>query len=129
MAVRRQGIYVEYSAEYSKCRALNGKTLILVSTDDDCRLLNSSRRPFWPSTPGLVLLAQRENYVVGGAMTDPKGDRSKSPSQQADPDLFLRVVYALSPSAIGACDGNIRSPLLWGVQCTLAVIGAGGPVT
>ena len=25
-------------------------------------------------------------------MTDPKGDRSKSPSQQADPDLFLRVV-------------------------------------
>lgn len=35
---------------------------------------------------------QRENFVVGGAMTDPKGDRSKSPSEQADPDLFLRVV-------------------------------------
>lgn len=35
---------------------------------------------------------QRENYVVGGAMTDAKGDRSKPPSQQADPDLFVRVV-------------------------------------
>jgi 4-hydroxybutyryl-CoA dehydratase/vinylacetyl-CoA-Delta-isomerase len=35
---------------------------------------------------------QRENYVVGGAMTDAKGDRSKAPSQQADPDLFVRVV-------------------------------------
>lgn len=35
---------------------------------------------------------QRENYVVGGAMTDPKGDRSKGPSEQADPDLFVRVV-------------------------------------
>lgn len=35
---------------------------------------------------------QRENYVVGGAMTDPKGDRSKPPHEQEDPDLFLRVV-------------------------------------
>src|SRR6478609_9031763 len=35
---------------------------------------------------------QRENLVVGGAMTDPKGDRSKSPSQQHDPDLFTHIV-------------------------------------
>ena len=35
---------------------------------------------------------QREDLTVDGAMTDPKGDRSLSPSQQADPDLFLRVV-------------------------------------
>ncbi len=34
---------------------------------------------------------QRSNYVVGGAMTDVKGDRSKSPSQQADPDLYVHV--------------------------------------
>ncbi|MCA9696399.1 MAG: 4-hydroxybutyryl-CoA dehydratase, partial [Myxococcales bacterium] len=35
---------------------------------------------------------QRGNLVIGGAMTDVKGDRSKAPHQQADPDLFLRVV-------------------------------------
>ena len=35
---------------------------------------------------------QEENFVVGGAMTDPKGDRSLAPHQQADPDLFVRVV-------------------------------------
>jgi 4-hydroxybutyryl-CoA dehydratase/vinylacetyl-CoA-Delta-isomerase len=35
---------------------------------------------------------QAENFVVGGAMTDVKGDRSKAPHEQADPDLFLRVV-------------------------------------
>ncbi|HEX4353265.1 MAG TPA: 4-hydroxyphenylacetate 3-hydroxylase N-terminal domain-containing protein, partial [Polyangiales bacterium] len=35
---------------------------------------------------------QRENFVVGGAMTDVKGDRSKAPHEQADPDLFVRVV-------------------------------------
>lgn len=35
---------------------------------------------------------QREDLVVDGAMTDPKGDRALSPSQQADPDMYLRVV-------------------------------------
>jgi 4-hydroxybutyryl-CoA dehydratase/vinylacetyl-CoA-Delta-isomerase len=35
---------------------------------------------------------QERNLVVGGAMTDPKGDRSKSPGAQDDPDLFTRVV-------------------------------------
>ncbi len=35
---------------------------------------------------------QEENLVVDGAMTDPKGDRRLSPSQQADPDLYLRIV-------------------------------------
>jgi 4-hydroxybutyryl-CoA dehydratase/vinylacetyl-CoA-Delta-isomerase len=35
---------------------------------------------------------QRLNLVIGGAMTDVKGDRSKGPVEQADPDLFVRVV-------------------------------------
>jgi 4-hydroxybutyryl-CoA dehydratase/vinylacetyl-CoA-Delta-isomerase len=35
---------------------------------------------------------QQEDLVVDGAMTDPKGDRGKRPMDQADPDLFLRVV-------------------------------------
>jgi len=34
---------------------------------------------------------QQEDLVVDGAMTDPKGDRSKRPKDQVDPDLFLRV--------------------------------------
>jgi 4-hydroxybutyryl-CoA dehydratase/vinylacetyl-CoA-Delta-isomerase len=35
---------------------------------------------------------QREDLVCNGAMTDVKGDRSRRPSQQVDPDMFLRVV-------------------------------------
>lgn len=35
---------------------------------------------------------QRQNLVVGGAMTDVKGDRGKAPHEQSDPDLFVRVV-------------------------------------
>lgn len=36
--------------------------------------------------------AQRHNVIIGAGMTDPKGDRSKRPSEQADPDLFMRVI-------------------------------------
>lgn len=36
--------------------------------------------------------AQKNDLTVDGAMTDPKGDRGLSPSKQADPDLYLRVV-------------------------------------
>ena len=35
---------------------------------------------------------QHLNLVIGGAMTDVKGDRSKGPAGQADPDLFVHVV-------------------------------------
>lgn len=36
-------------------------------------------------------LAQTNNVILGAGMTDPKGDRSKRPSEQADPDLFMHV--------------------------------------
>ncbi len=39
-----------------------------------------------------IKMVQTENFVIGGAMTDPKGDRSKGPAEQVDPDLFLHVV-------------------------------------
>jgi 4-hydroxybutyryl-CoA dehydratase/vinylacetyl-CoA-Delta-isomerase len=35
---------------------------------------------------------QKEDLMVDGAMTDTKGDRSKRPKDQADPDAFLHVV-------------------------------------
>ncbi len=35
---------------------------------------------------------QKEDLVVDGAMTYPKGDRNLSPSQQTDPDLYLRII-------------------------------------
>ena len=39
-----------------------------------------------------MLHCQEKDLTVDGAMTDPKGDRSKAPHEQADPDLFLHVV-------------------------------------
>jgi 4-hydroxybutyryl-CoA dehydratase / vinylacetyl-CoA-Delta-isomerase len=39
-----------------------------------------------------IKMIQKENFMIGGAMTDVKGDRSLSPSQQEDPDMFVHVV-------------------------------------
>jgi 4-hydroxybutyryl-CoA dehydratase/vinylacetyl-CoA-Delta-isomerase len=34
---------------------------------------------------------QVKNQIIGGAMTDAKGDRSKGPSDQSDPDMYVHV--------------------------------------
>ncbi|MCL2111469.1 MAG: 4-hydroxyphenylacetate 3-hydroxylase family protein [Clostridiales bacterium] len=39
-----------------------------------------------------MIYIQDNDLMVDGAMTDPKGDRGKSHSQQTDPDLFVRIV-------------------------------------
>ncbi len=47
--------------------------------------------PYHERLKSFLETMQERNYVVGGAMTDVKGDRSKGPSEQADPDLFVHV--------------------------------------
>ncbi len=43
---------------------------------------------------------QTRDLVADGAMTDPKGDRRLSPSQQADADLFVHIVERQSDGII-----------------------------
>lgn len=43
---------------------------------------------------------QEKDLTCDGAMTDPKGDRGRAPHQQADPDLFLRVVEERSDGIV-----------------------------
>ncbi len=43
-----------------------------------------------------IVEVQIDNLVIGGAMTDVKGDRSLAPHEQADPDLFVHVVEKTS---------------------------------
>ena len=49
-----------------------------------------------------MLYCQENDLTVDGAMTDPKGDRSKAPSQQADPDMYVHVVER-RPDGIVVC--------------------------
>lgn len=43
---------------------------------------------------------QKEDLVIDGAMTDPKGDRNLSPAGQPDPDVYLHVVKQLPDGII-----------------------------
>src|SRR6187200_2631430 len=47
--------------------------------------------PYHQRLKEFIKKIQEENHVIGGAMTDVKGDRSLSPSQQEDPDLFVHI--------------------------------------
>lgn len=47
--------------------------------------------PYHQRYLAFLKLAQQHNIIIGAGMTDPKGDRSKRPAEQEDPDLFLHV--------------------------------------
>lgn len=47
--------------------------------------------PYHDRFKNFVSMVQSAGYVVGGAMTDVKGDRSKAPHEQDDPDLYVHI--------------------------------------
>lgn len=49
-----------------------------------------------------LVYVQDNDLTVDGAMTDPKGDRSKAPHDQADPDMYVHVVER-RPGGIVVC--------------------------
>jgi 4-hydroxybutyryl-CoA dehydratase/vinylacetyl-CoA-Delta-isomerase len=74
---------------FQRCVGMDAANAVF-STTYECDIAHGTDyhgrfREYWS-------LVQRADLVVDGAMTDPKGDRSKRPSEQADPDLYLRVV-------------------------------------
>ena len=49
-----------------------------------------------------LIMVQDQDLTVDGAMTDPKGDRSKAPHEQSDPDMYVHVVER-RPDGIVVC--------------------------
>lgn len=47
---------------------------------------------YFPVLQGYLDHVQKYDLTCGTAVTDPKGDRSKRPHQQENPDLYVRVV-------------------------------------
>lgn len=47
---------------------------------------------YWPRLLEFVKMLQTEDCVLFSGVTDAKGDRALRPSQQKDPDMYLRVV-------------------------------------
>jgi 4-hydroxybutyryl-CoA dehydratase/vinylacetyl-CoA-Delta-isomerase len=73
---------------FQRCVGMDAlNTLHSVTFDLDARYGTGYHDRF----KNFLVRMQKANLVIGGAMTDVKGDRGKSPSQQADPDLFVHV--------------------------------------
>lgn len=73
---------------FQRCVGMDAGNAVFSTTfeiDEACGThYHDNFKKFWT-------MVQDNDYAVDGAMTDVKGDRSLSPSQQADPDLFLHV--------------------------------------
>ncbi len=74
---------------FQRCVGMDAlNTLHSVTYDID----QENNTPYHKRFLSFLTMAQKHGFVIGGAMTDVKGDRSLLPHQQHDPDLFVRVV-------------------------------------
>lgn len=74
---------------YQRCVGFDGLNAIFGVTYEMDQKLNTDYHRRFLAFLGQV---QKRDLMCAGSMTDPKGDRSLSPSKQADPDLYLHVV-------------------------------------
>jgi 4-hydroxybutyryl-CoA dehydratase/vinylacetyl-CoA-Delta-isomerase len=65
--------------------AINALYSVTYEIDEKCGT------PYHARLKSFITRMQQRNFVIGGAMTDVKGDRGKSPSRQADPDLHVHI--------------------------------------
>lgn len=77
------------AACFQRCVGMDAMNA-LYSTTFECDMKHKTQ--YYQNFVSYLKLVQENDWVVDGAMTDPKGDRGLSPTQQADPDMFLRVV-------------------------------------
>lgn len=74
---------------FQRCVGMDGLiTMYTITWDMDQRLGTNYHERF----KSFLTSTQDSDFMTDGAMTDPKGDRSKRPSQQHDPDLYVRIV-------------------------------------
>ncbi|NLA26732.1 MAG: 4-hydroxybutyryl-CoA dehydratase [Firmicutes bacterium] len=74
---------------FQRCVGLDAMNALEITTFEMERDLGT---PYHQRFNRFLQQVQNENAVCDGAMTDPKGDRARRPHEQADPDLYLRVV-------------------------------------
>jgi 4-hydroxybutyryl-CoA dehydratase/vinylacetyl-CoA-Delta-isomerase len=74
---------------FQRCVGMDGLiTLYTITWEIDRKYGTSYHERF----KRFLIETQDNDWMTGGAMTDPKGNRAKRPSEQHDPDLYLRVV-------------------------------------
>ncbi len=74
---------------FQRCVGMDALNALSIVTYEMDRELGTR---YYERFKAYLAYVQDFDLVCGGAMTDPKGDRGLRPGEQADPDLYLRVV-------------------------------------
>jgi 4-hydroxybutyryl-CoA dehydratase/vinylacetyl-CoA-Delta-isomerase len=86
--MKRKAFNITGTCTGGRCVGYNALNSLFVTTYDMDKDLGTDyhqRLKTW------LTQAQERDITVAGALTDPKGDRTKTPSQQTDPDMSLRI--------------------------------------
>ena len=84
---------LEYQYEkYGVCMRLNATSIDFKKIDEsEFEIDEKYGTPYHQRFQGFVKMMHEMNGVIGGAMTDVKGDRGLAPHQQTDPDMFVHI--------------------------------------
>jgi 4-hydroxybutyryl-CoA dehydratase/vinylacetyl-CoA-Delta-isomerase len=74
---------------FQRCVGLDGLNGVYITTHD---LDKKHGTDYHERFKKYLKYVQDNDLMLAGAMSDPKGDRSLRPHQQADPDMYVRVV-------------------------------------
>jgi 4-hydroxybutyryl-CoA dehydratase/vinylacetyl-CoA-Delta-isomerase len=74
---------------FQRCVGFDAMNAVYTTTFEMDQKLGTG---YFERAKDFVRSVQENDLMIGGAMTDVKGDRSLRPSQQSDPDMFLRIV-------------------------------------
>lgn len=74
---------------YQRCVGMDAFNAVYSTTYDMDQALGTD---YFERFKKWLTMVQDRDLVVDGAMTDPKGDRSRGPAEQEDPDMYLHIV-------------------------------------
>ena len=74
---------------FQRCVGLDAMNAVYTTTFEMDKKLGTD---YFKRMRKFMEIVQERDLMIGGAMTDVKGDRSLRPGQQLDPDMFVRIV-------------------------------------
>jgi len=77
------------AACFQRCVGMDAMNAVY-STTFECDAKHNTK--YHENFLSYLKMAQENDWTIDGAMTDTKGDRSRDPKDQTDPDMYLRIV-------------------------------------
>ena len=82
---------------FQRCVGMDALNAVYLTTYD---IDNEHGTEYHQRFVDYVKMAEDKDWVIDGCMTDPKGDRSKKPSEQANPEVYVHVSEKLDDGVV-----------------------------